>query len=73
VNICALWKRAEPKSGTHAHVQEISVREDGTASSMSPSYSYCCTHALQHCANGLCESEVWNQKVSMGEKGSSWE
>jgi hypothetical protein len=40
LNICTLWKRAEPKSSTRVHVQEISDQDDGAASSMPPPHSY---------------------------------
>lgn len=68
---CTLWKRAEPKSGTHAHVLEVSVKDPGLGITASTSEGR--WRAPKHRANELSDRGACNRNGSMGMNGSSRE
>ena len=71
MNICTLWRRAEANSSTHAHVHDMSDRDDGSAPSTSAFSCVYCERAPQHRGNGLSDREVWKWKGLMRMKDSS--
>jgi len=67
-SVCVLWKRAEPKSGTHTHGRDDKSDWDpGTGTSTSGS----CGRFPKQRANGLNDSGACSRNGSMGTKGSS--